>query len=146
MLTIGLISLLGAMSPGPDFAIVTKNCLTGTFRTGVLTALGVSFALLVHVTYCLFGIALLIAETPALFLGLKYLGAAYLLYLGIRMLIEKRTSPEGPPPTASSSRQKKTPAVCFRIPLQFVKSEGDVVRFELIYPVYRSQCRLAGEI
>ncbi len=107
MLTIGLISLLGAISPGPDFAIVTKNCLTGTFRTGILTALGVSSALLVHVTYCLFGIALLIAETPALFLGLKYLGAAYLFYLGIRMLIEKRTSPEGPPPTTSSSRQKK---------------------------------------
>lgn len=93
--TIALISLLAAMSPGPDFAVVTRNCLSGTFRVGFLTSLGVACALLVHVTYCLFGIAFLIAETPLLFTSLKYLGAAYLFYLGIRMLIEKNTSPEG---------------------------------------------------
>ena len=53
--TIAIISLLAAMSPGPDFAIVTKNCLSmRTFRAGFLTALGVASAVLIHVTYCLF--------------------------------------------------------------------------------------------
>ncbi len=93
--SIAFISLLGAMSPGPDFAIVTRNCIRGTFRTGALTALGVAAALLVHVTYCLFGIALLIQGSPLLFHILKYLGAAYLFYLGTALLREK-TSPEGP--------------------------------------------------
>ncbi len=91
-----LISLLAAISPGPDFAIVVKNCLSGKFKAGFLTSLGVSTALLVHVSYCLLGIGIVIAENPLIFNILKYGGAAYLIYLGIVMLKEKKkTSPEG---------------------------------------------------
>jgi RhtB (resistance to homoserine/threonine) family protein len=89
--TVALISLLAAVSPGPDFAIVVKNCLSGNFRTGFLTSLGIAAALFVHVAYCILGIALVIAESPLLFTGLKYLGALYLLYLGVQLLREKRT-------------------------------------------------------
>lgn len=94
VVTIALISLLGAMSPGPDFAIVTKNCLTGSLRSGLLTALGVACALLVHVTYCILGIAIVIQESPLIFHILKYLGSAYLFYLGL-LLLKEKTSPEG---------------------------------------------------
>ncbi len=94
--TIAFISLLGAMSPGPDFAVVTKNCLSGHFRNGFLSALGISCALLIHLTYCVLGIALIIAESPSLFYTLKYLGAGYLIYLGI-MLLKDKTGPEGVP-------------------------------------------------
>lgn len=104
--SIALISLLAAMSPGPDFAIVTRNCLKGTFRTGFLTALGVGCALLVHVAYCLFGIAFLIQESPFLFHILKYLGAAYLFYLGI-ILLKEKISPEGAPELAKMEIKKK---------------------------------------
>jgi RhtB (resistance to homoserine/threonine) family protein len=107
VLTIALVSLLGAMSPGPDFAIITKNCLSGSFRSGVVTALGVISALSIHVTYCVFGIALVIMETPLLFLGLKYLGAAYLFYLGIKMLLEKNSSPEGAANEIPAQSKKK---------------------------------------
>lgn len=86
--TIALVALLGAMSPGPDFAIVTRNCISGTFRTGVQTSLGITCALLVHISYCIFGIAVLIFESPFLYNTLKYIGAAYLLYLGIMLLKE----------------------------------------------------------
>ncbi len=104
--TIVFISLLAAISPGPDFAIVTRNCISGTFRSGCLTALGVSCALLVHMTYCLFGIAIVIQESPVLFHLLKYLGAGYLFYLGILILKEK-ISPEGSPTTAQATIKKK---------------------------------------
>jgi RhtB (resistance to homoserine/threonine) family protein len=104
--SIALISLLGAMSPGPDCAIVARNCLTGTFRSGFLTALGVATALLIHVTYCILGVALLIQETPAIFYGLKYLGAAYLFYLGI-ILLKEKISPEGPPQAANAEIKRK---------------------------------------
>ncbi len=103
--SIAFISLLAAISPGPDFAIVTKNCLSGTFRSGVLTALGVAAALLVHVTYCLFGIAIVIQQSPFLFHILKYLGAAYLFYLGI-LLLKEKMSPEGLP---QDVKRKKSP-------------------------------------
>jgi RhtB (resistance to homoserine/threonine) family protein len=91
LLSIAVISLLGAMSPGPDFAMVTKNCLNGSFRKGVMTTLGIASALSIHISYSVFGIAVLIYESPVLFHILKYLGAGYLFYLGIVLLREKGT-------------------------------------------------------
>lgn len=106
--SVAAISLLAAISPGPDFAVLTRNCMKGTFRTGFLTALGITTALFIHITYCLLGIALIIQESPALFNLLKYLGAAYLFYLGILMLKEK-TSPEGTPEVAAITKKKRNP-------------------------------------
>ncbi len=74
------------MSPGPDLALVIKNCLGGNFRSGFVTAAGIASALLIHVSYCMFGVALVISESPTLFLIIKFLGAAYLFYLGISLL------------------------------------------------------------
>jgi threonine/homoserine/homoserine lactone efflux protein len=89
LFTIAFISLLAAMSPGADFALVAKNSLSGSFRTGFLTALGVGTALLIHASYCLLGIAVVINESPLLFNVIKCLGAAYLFYLGSVLLKEK---------------------------------------------------------
>lgn len=81
--TIGLLVLLAAMLPGPDFAIVTKNTLLHDRRAGIVTSFGVASACLVHVAYCMLGLALLIAQSHFLFNVIKGLGAAYLVYLGI---------------------------------------------------------------
>ncbi len=106
--TFAMISLLGAMSPGPDFAIITKNCLTGTFRTGVMTTLGVTTAMMVHISYCVLGIAYIIAESPMLFSVITYLGAAYLFYLGVMLLKEKKSSsPEGSSKELNALAKKK---------------------------------------
>lgn len=86
--SVAFIGLLAAISPGPDFVIVARNCISGTFRSGFLTSLGVACALLVHVSYCLLGIAVIIMESVWLFNFLKYFGSAYLLYLGISILKE----------------------------------------------------------
>lgn len=106
ILTIAIIALFGAMSPGPDFAIVTKNCLSGNFRNGILSALGVGCALMIHLTYCVLGIALIIAESPTLFYTLKYIGAGYLFYLGI-ILLKDKTGPEGPSNKAQIQKGRK---------------------------------------
>ncbi len=92
VISIGLIALMAAMSPGPDFAMVVKNCIRGRFRDGFLTSIGIASALLIHVTYCLLGVALVIYKTPALFHFIKYVGATYLFYLGVMMLKEKITN------------------------------------------------------
>ncbi|PIT90895.1 hypothetical protein COU17_02975 [Candidatus Kaiserbacteria bacterium CG10_big_fil_rev_8_21_14_0_10_49_17] len=94
LLTIGSISLLAAMSPGPDFAVVLKNSIFGSRRAGLFTSLGVSAGIFVHVTYTVLGIALIISQSIFLFSIIKYLGAAYLLYLGIQLLRTKRGSME----------------------------------------------------
>jgi RhtB (resistance to homoserine/threonine) family protein len=89
LLSVGLIMLLGAMLPGPDFAIVTKNTILHSRRTGILTALGIASAVTVHVTYCILGVAILISHSPILFSVIKYAGAAYLIYLGVQSLLTK---------------------------------------------------------
>ncbi len=86
--------LIAAMSPGPDFVIAVRNAVTGTRRTGFLTALGFGLGVGVHVSYCLAGLAAVIAQSIVLFSVLKILGAAYLFYIGFKALRSKGMSEE----------------------------------------------------
>ena len=78
------ITILATISPGPDFAMVSRNALSLSRRAGMMTALGIGLGVLVHVSYTLLGIGVLIRESPGLFNILKLLGAAYLVWLGIQ--------------------------------------------------------------
>ncbi|MBS0616355.1 MAG: LysE family transporter [Verrucomicrobia bacterium] len=99
IISIFVISLLGAMSPGPDFAIVTRHALTGSRRSALLATLGIAVALLIHVTYCALGLGILLVESPKVFHAIQMAGSIYLGYLGIRLLIpSKPGSSAGPPP------------------------------------------------
>jgi RhtB (resistance to homoserine/threonine) family protein len=84
--SLGIIMLLAAMAPGPDFAIVTKNTLLHSRRAGIYTALGISLAICVHMTYCVLGVAAVIHESPFVFRVIQYAGAVYLIYLGCMLL------------------------------------------------------------
>lgn len=83
LFAITLVSLLAAISPGPDFCIVLRNSLLGSRKIGLSTALGVSSALIIHLAYTLIGIGILIAESPFLYALIKYAGVAYLFYIGL---------------------------------------------------------------
>lgn len=85
-----VIQLLGVMSPGPDFAIVVRNSLIYTRKIGVVTAIGVSLGILVHLTYIFLGLGVVISKTAWLFALFKYLGAAYLMYIGIKGFLAKK--------------------------------------------------------
>jgi RhtB (resistance to homoserine/threonine) family protein len=86
LIVVVTITLLAVISPGPDFAMVTRNSLMLTRRAGVLTALGIGLGVTVHVSYTLLGIGLLISRSLWLFDSIKLVGAVYLVYLGIKML------------------------------------------------------------
>lgn len=87
--SIGLLMLLSAMLPGPDFALVTKNTILHSRRAGLFTSLGVGSAILIHITYCALGLAIVISQSILLFNIIKYIGAIYLIYLGITSLLAK---------------------------------------------------------
>lgn len=89
LLLVAGIHLLAVMSPGPDFAMVLRNSLVHSRRTGVLAAIGLALGILVHVTYSLLGIAVLISRSILLFNTIKLIGAAYLVYIGIKSLLAK---------------------------------------------------------
>jgi RhtB (resistance to homoserine/threonine) family protein len=91
-MTVATIHLLAVASPGPDFALVSKNSLTYSRRTGILSAIGVGLGILIHVAYSLIGIGLLMAKSILLFSFVKLLGAAYLIYIGWKSLRAKPVS------------------------------------------------------
>ncbi|WP_263770517.1 LysE family transporter [Propionivibrio soli] len=94
MLAVATITILAVISPGADFAMVTRNSMVLSRRAGVLTATGISLGVLVHVAYSMAGIGLLISKSILLFNLIKFIGAAYLIYLGVTMLRAKKADPE----------------------------------------------------
>ncbi len=89
ILTVALIHLLAVISPGPDFAALTRNALRYSQKAGFWTAAGLATGILVHVTYSLIGIGYIIASSIVLFSILKTVGACYLFYIGWKMLKSK---------------------------------------------------------
>lgn len=83
---VALAHLLAVASPGPDFAIVLRQSLTRGRRTAVWTSLGVGTAILLHVTYSLLGLGILIRGSELWFNIVKYAGAAYIAWIGIKSL------------------------------------------------------------
>ncbi|WP_247256446.1 LysE family translocator [Pseudomonas moorei] len=104
------ITILACISPGPDFAMVSRNGLLLSRRAGVLTAVGIGMGVLVHVCYTLLGLGLVLQQTPWLFNALKLAGAAYLVYLGIQMLRSKPAIEQldAPPPAMSDLAALRT--------------------------------------
>lgn len=92
-LTVALIHLLAVASPGPDFAIVVRESVAHGRRAGVWTALGVGTGIFVHVAYSLLGIGLIVSQSIVLFNALKWVAAAYLLYIGIKALRARPADP-----------------------------------------------------
>ena len=91
-MTVAAVHLLAVASPGPDFALVSKNSLTYSRRTGIFSAIGVGLGILIHVAYSLIGIGLLMAKSILLFSFVKLLGAGYLIYIGWKSLQAKPVS------------------------------------------------------
>lgn len=88
-LTVVVVHFLAVASPGPDFAVILRQSLCASSRSGVWTAIGIGSGILVHVTYSLLGLGLLIAQSTTAFTVLKVLGAAYLLWVGWQCLKAK---------------------------------------------------------
>ncbi|MBA6407980.1 MULTISPECIES: LysE family transporter [unclassified Pseudoalteromonas] len=73
-------------SPGPDFAVVLKQSVQQGRGNALWTSAGVGAAILLHVAYCVLGVALILTQSPSLFMALKYVAGAYLAYLGVQAL------------------------------------------------------------
>ncbi len=86
-----MVHLLAVMSPGPDFAMVTRNSIIYSRKTGIYTSIGIAVGILVHVAYSLLGIGFMIAKSIVIFNMIKFIGAGYLIYIGYKSLRAKPT-------------------------------------------------------
>jgi threonine/homoserine/homoserine lactone efflux protein len=105
-----LVALLAVMTPGPDFAIVTRASLAGGRRAGVLATLGIGTGLLVHASAAAAGLSVVIATSAAAFTVVKLIGAVYLLVLGVLALrgaLRRRRDPD--PDAAAAVEALTTP-------------------------------------
>ncbi len=92
---LGLFILAGwvlNLTPGPDVFYMVTHALKGGWRAGVVAMLGISAGCLVHVLAATLGVSALIATSTTAFTVLKLVGAAYLVYVGIKMLRSQPTN------------------------------------------------------
>ena len=82
--------LLLNISPGPDTAYIVARSTQLGWKAGATAALGIGAGVLVHITAAALGISALIAVSATAFTIVKLLGAAYLIYIGIKMLLAPR--------------------------------------------------------
>jgi RhtB (resistance to homoserine/threonine) family protein len=81
-----IMSILLIILPGPDTAIATKNTLSAGRNGGFKTLAGTFCALLIHTMAAVIGLSAIIVKSALLFSIFKYVGAVYLVYLGIKTL------------------------------------------------------------
>ncbi|MGP4864004.1 LysE family translocator [Psychrobacter sp. T6-5] len=84
-----LITILAVISPGADFAIVTKNSYMYGRSVGVLTAIGIALGVLIHVAYTLIGVKVVMHLAPNFLVIIKYVGALYLIYIGYKTFLQR---------------------------------------------------------
>lgn len=78
--------------PGPDTAIVTKNTIVSGRKAGLQTMLGSCAGLTIHTIMCVAGLSALIVKSAIAFTILKFVGAIYLVYLGVKTLLAMRAN------------------------------------------------------
>lgn len=91
--------LIAVMSPGPDFAVVSRYSVRFGARVALWVSLGIGLGILVHVTYSILGLALVIHQTPWLYRLLFLVAAAYFFWLGYHALRS------GPPQVNAAAEQ-----------------------------------------
>ncbi len=84
-----LAGLALAITPGPDMILQLSRTIAQGRRAGLYTALGINAGIYVHMIFSIFGISAILATSSLAFAIVKYVGAAYLIYLGVQALRSK---------------------------------------------------------
>lgn len=102
LLSIALIHLLAALSPGPDSLLTIRNTLVRGVAAGYATLGGILTGLTVHIAFALGGLSMLLQGVPVALRFIALAGGLYLFYLGLRSLISKPTVAHGGSPKVAA--------------------------------------------
>jgi threonine/homoserine/homoserine lactone efflux protein len=94
-----------AITPGPGIAYVVARTVAGGRSEGLASCFGTGLGGLLHVLAAALGLSLLVAQSAIAFNIVKYIGAAYLMYLGIRLLMQKEPTFKATPVAAQGVRR-----------------------------------------
>lgn len=94
ILSVAGIHLLAVMSPGPDFALVASRALGTGRSSAVLVSLGIALGVIVHVAFGIAGLSVLLTQSALAYACVKYIGAAYLMWIGWQCFKAKPAAPD----------------------------------------------------
>lgn len=83
-------AVLITLMPGPDILFVITQSITRGRKSGIIFAAGLCSGLIFHITAVCLGISVLLYRSPVAFTTLKFAGAAYLIYLGVKAFLHRR--------------------------------------------------------
>ena len=102
-------AVLLAIAPGPGLLYVLARSLAGGKREGVLSAFGTFLGGMVHVFAAALGVSIILAKSAAAFATVKYVGAAYLCFLGVRMILDARKDKSELAPQSEVTKPARNP-------------------------------------
>jgi threonine/homoserine/homoserine lactone efflux protein len=102
-------AVLLAVAPGPGMLYVLARSLAGGKREGVLSAFGTFLGGMVHVLAAALGVSIILAKSAVAFATVKYVGAAYLCFLGVRMILDARREKDGAALIAKEEKPLRNP-------------------------------------
>jgi threonine/homoserine/homoserine lactone efflux protein len=136
----GVVALL-TLAPGPDTLLVLRTAIAGGRRAALAAALGIQAGTLCWGAATGLGLTAVLAASHALYTTLRWAGAAYLLYLGLRLLVQRHEAPDEPaPPQRSRFRRglltnalnPKVGAFYLSLLPQFIPAGGAVLPWSLL--------------
>ena len=95
-------TILMILTPGPAVIYIVARGISQGRRSALVSVMGIGLGNLSHAVAAALGLSALFASSPAAYSALKYIGAAYLIYLGIRKLFSKSVAIDGMPPKQES--------------------------------------------
>jgi len=98
-------ALVLAIAPGPGMLYVLARTLAGGRREGLLSSLGTFLGGMVHVVAAAAGVSIILARSAVAFSTVKYLGAGYLCFLGVRMILDARRDSDEVPSVVLPARR-----------------------------------------
>jgi RhtB (resistance to homoserine/threonine) family protein len=87
--TVAVAHALAVASPGPDFALVLRQSLTHGRRAAIWSSIGIGCGLSIHIGYCVLGLGYFLKSSETALALIKYLGAAYLAWVGLQAIRAK---------------------------------------------------------
>lgn len=93
-------AILLTLMPGPDILFVITQSITRGKKAGIIFACGLCTGLIAHTVAVSLGLSLILYNSPVAFTVLKFLGAAYLIYLGMKSLIHRKENSLALPPSS----------------------------------------------
>ena len=111
MVTLFVLGFALAASPGPDSFLIVRNTLVEGRRIGFMTLLGNRIGLCAHLAAAIAGLSVALQNSPALYLGVRLLGAAYLVYLGASNLVSRARQASAAAVTGSGGGMASVTAV-----------------------------------